>query len=519
MELDIVKALSKPSAYPHKVREVRLIQTHISWIFLTGKYVYKVKKPVNFGFLDFTTLKKRKFYCEEEVRVNKLLAPAVYLGVVPITLNRGELRVGGRGRVVEYAVKMLQLPQELIMSKMLESGRVNVKDIEKLAKIIAQFHKKAKTTPKINHYGLPKTIAFNWNENFAQTEEYINETISREEWEEVKKRVEDFMKNNSNLFKKRVRQGKVKECHGDLHSGNIFLLRDSPVVFDAIEFNPRFRCSDVVSDVAFLTMDLEFHGHKKLAKRFVEVYKYHSKDEELSRLLSFYKCYRAYVRGKVTGFRLRELGLTKSEKEKIRKIAHSYFQLALKYARELTQFSPPMLIVIMGLPGTGKSTVARALGKRLGMKVLSTDIIRKRLASIPVYEHSYSAFGEGIYRASMSERTYSTLLHKAEKILERNKSCILDGTFSKVKYRKKARELAKKKGAKFLPVLCTCSEEVVRRRLVERKRAGKDVSDATLEIYMKMKENFDEVRGHCLILNTSKPIEDVVEDFLSSTAY
>jgi aminoglycoside phosphotransferase family enzyme len=329
----IVDALMKTEAYDEDAGSIELVQTHISFVFLTGNFVYKVKKAVNLGFLDFTTLEKRRFFCEKELKLNRRLCRDMYLEVVPI--NKADvIKIKGEGKTVEYAVKMKRMPQEKIMSKLLEENKLDEKLFDRLAKIIAEFHSKAETSKRISGFGSLDVIETNWRENFEQTDQYVGKTIPPEDFKLIRERVEDFMEKNVVLFEKRMAEGYVKDCHGDIHSGNIFVT-NGIYIFDAIEFNERFRYSDVVADMAFLAMDLDFRGRRDLSDFFTEKYMKYSGDQELTKLLPFYKCYRAFVRGKVVGFKLKDPNVCSEEKSIAEKEAKLYFELAASYAKTL----------------------------------------------------------------------------------------------------------------------------------------------------------------------------------------
>jgi len=323
----------KPEAYEEDTGKIELKQTHISFVFLTRNFVYKIKKAVNFGFLDFSTLEKRRLFCKKEVKLNRRLCGDMYLEVVPITKSDA-IKVGGEGEAVEYAVKMKRIPEEKIMTRLLEEGKVDKKLVDKMAKIIAEFHQKAGTGKRIGEFGSLPMIETNWRENFEQSKEFVGETITPESYSLIHEKVDGFMKRNATFFAKRVAENRVRECHGDIHSGNIFVA-DRIYIFDAIEFNERFRYCDVASDVAFLAMDLDFKDRKDLSKFFVERYVKYSGDSELEKILGFYKCYRAYVRGKVVSFRLNDPNVDKKEKAAAKKEAAAYFELATNYARHL----------------------------------------------------------------------------------------------------------------------------------------------------------------------------------------
>ncbi len=323
----------KPEAYDEEPGQIELTQTHISFVFLTKNFAYKVKKAVDLGFLDFTTLEKRRFFCEKELELNRRLCEDMYLEVVPI--NKSEIiKIKGAGETVEYAVKMRKMLQERMMSQLLEKKRVDNRLVDRIAKIIADFHSKTETNSRISEFGSLKIIETNWKENFEQTREFICKTIPINNFRLIRERIDNFMKGRASFFEKRVAEGRVRDCHGDIHSGNIFVA-DRIYVFDAIEFNERFRYSDIASDVAFLAMDLDFKERWDLSDFFVGRYVRYSGDQELMKLLPFYKCYRAYVRGKVASFKLKDPGVDFDGKMIAIKEAKAYFKLACTYAMAL----------------------------------------------------------------------------------------------------------------------------------------------------------------------------------------
>lgn len=329
----LVEAMLKPETYPEVTGKIELIQTHISFVFLTEKYVYKVKKPVNFGFLDFSTLEKRRLNCEKELLLNRRLCPDIYLEVV--TLNKSSsIKINGSGETVEYALKMRCLPQDHLMTRLLQEGKVGKKTINSIAKIVAKFHSEAQTNVEISEFGALKIVKTNWDENFTQTTKFINQTLPKADFIFIQSKINDFLSKNENLFESRIASKCIRDCHGDLHSGNIFVT-DRICIFDAIEFNDRFRYSDVASDVAFLAMDLDYQTRGDLADYFVKQYVVYSEDTQLKQLLPFYKCYRAYVRGKVISFRLDDPHIDSQEKVAAVKEAQAYFRLAAEYAKKL----------------------------------------------------------------------------------------------------------------------------------------------------------------------------------------
>ena len=333
----VVEALLKPEAYEEFPGQIELMQTHISFVFLTENFVYKVKKAVDLGFLDFTTLEKRHYFCEKELEINRTLCENMYLEVVPINKSKA-IKIKGEGEIIEYAVKMKRISESRMMNKLLAENKVDAKCIEQIAEIIAEFHSKAESRPKENSNFLPTIdpiIEANWKENFDQTKEFVNKTISIKQYKFICKQIENFIKQHFDIFQKRMLEGKVKYCHGDIHSGNIFIA-DRIYIFDAIEFNDRIRFSDVAADVGFLAMDLDFKKRFDLSQVFIDKYIESSGDKDLLRLLSFYKCYRAYVRGKVISFKLRDPNISDSEKSEAMKEANAYFSLATTYAKTLS---------------------------------------------------------------------------------------------------------------------------------------------------------------------------------------
>ncbi|MCK4555834.1 MAG: phosphotransferase, partial [Candidatus Aenigmarchaeota archaeon] len=322
----------KPEAYPDNVKEIRHIQTYISHVFLTGKFAYKVKKPVDYGYLDFTTLEKRKKFCERELELNRLLSPKMYLGVVAITDDNGEITVDGNGKAIEYAVKMLELPQDKMMSELLSKNLVTKEHMGQIAKIVAGFHEKAEVSVFEKKYGYIESLEFNWKENFEQTLSARGTMVDAGGFDLIKENIEKFMQEKKELFKKRINDEKIRRCHGDMHAANIFLDENEVFIFDCIEFNERFVQYDVIADVAFFSMDLDMRERHDLAEEFVRKYVELSGDNELLQLLDFYKCYYAYVRFKIKMFTSLDEKISGEERKTAQDDAKKYFELAKSYA-------------------------------------------------------------------------------------------------------------------------------------------------------------------------------------------
>jgi hypothetical protein len=326
------KALLNAGIYPDLPKEVKFIETHISLLFLTGNHVYKVKKPVDFGFLDFTTLEKRRYFCEQEVRLNRRLSPDIYLGVIKITRDQDRILMDGKGETVEYAVKMEQIPEELLMDKLLKKNRVDKKMIEAVSEKLVHFYSVAETSDHIKSFAKPERVKQDTDENFAQTQKYIDVVVSKNVYSEIQSRTNEFFKKKENIFHQRINADRIRDCHGDLRLEHIFFGKEISI-FDCIEFNERFRYTDVAADIAFLAMDLDYHEREDLAEHLIQTYIEKSGDQELLSMLDFYKCYRAYVRGKVESFRLDDPNIPEVEKKEALKRAQKYFGLSHRYAQ------------------------------------------------------------------------------------------------------------------------------------------------------------------------------------------
>jgi aminoglycoside phosphotransferase family enzyme/predicted kinase len=506
---ELVQVLLDPKTYPEIPGSVQLMQTQMSFVFIAGDYVYKVKKPVNLGYLDYTTLEKRRYFCQREVELNRRLCPDAYLGVVPIVKARGKINLGGRGKVVEYAVKMRYLPQDRMMNVLLASNQVSVEMVTRVAQRLAEFHREAETNATISAFGDIGAIKVNTEENFDQTEKSIGRAISQGKYDRIKNYTRRFIEDNASLFRQRVAGGRIRDCHGDLHAAHI-CFTDSICIYDCIEFNDRFRYGDVASEIAFLAMDLDHYGRADLSHSFVNAYTGFSRDRELLKLLNFYKCYRAYVRGKVESFKLDDPYI--SEREQAQEVARSYFDLASFYTR-----AKPALFITVGLVGTGKTAIAQALAKRLGLVAISSDVTRKQLAGIPLTEHRFEDFSGGIYSAEFSRRTYDTMLTQAKDVLRDGGSVILDASFIKSAERRKAKTLAQETGADFFVLECILDEALIKQRLAERLQAS-TVSDGRVEILEPQKSQFEPITDvpetNHVIIDAAKPIEANIRQIL-----
>lgn len=327
----LIEDLLNPASLPDETDDVSLVQTHISLVFIADKFVYKIKKPVNFGFLDFLTLDKRAYYCEREVELNRRLAKEIYLSVLPVAFDGERHRMGGReGEVVEYAVKMRRIPEERLMKSVFERGELNTGHLSRIAGVLARFHSTALRNPEIDRFGEPGAFRVNTDENFEQVEKYIGITIEKEDFQKIRTWTDGFYSSQRDLFMERVRGGKIRDCHGDLHMEHVCLTETLPII-DCIEFNDRFRYGDTLADIAFLLMDLEYHGGQGFSRNLWDEYKGLTGEVNVENLLAFYKVYRAFVRGKVNSFQVDDISIAPDKKKEAVERAGKYFELASSY--------------------------------------------------------------------------------------------------------------------------------------------------------------------------------------------
>ena len=418
----LIEDLSSPAAYPHKADDLEVHHTHISVVFLAGEYAYKVKKPLDLGFLDFTSLDLRLHYCREEIRLNRRLAAQVYLDVVPITVGSSGLVLEGDGEPVEYAVKMRRLPEGATLRERLARDGLDPSVLKDLASRIADFHREADSNEEIARYGRWDVVAENARENLSQSQDQVGRTVSEPVFERLGASLETRLEQIRPLVEDRAERKIPCDTHGDLHLDHVYLFPDRPppddlVVVDCIEFSERFRFADPVSDPAFLAMDLIHHGRPDLAQDFSDTYLQASGDDEGRELFPFYRSYRAAVRGKVEGIASAEEEVPEEERKSSEEASRRHWLLALSELEEAG--ARPGLVLVSGLPGTGKSTLARGLARTAKLHLLSSDRVRKGLAGLEPDAEASAAFGEGIYTQEWTERTYGSCLQEVRERLFR----------------------------------------------------------------------------------------------------
>lgn len=506
-----IRSMLRAEMYPHAPAAVELVQTHISYVLLAGTDVYKVKKPVRFSFLDFSTLERRHHFCREEVRLNRRLAPDVYHGVVAICPDGDTFRFAPEADAdaVEYAVHMRRLPAERMLDSLLDRGSVTVTMIDAVARRLADFHRAADAGPDVSANGDPAAILAVLQDNYANARPFRELTIPPADDDAIQAFALGFLRRHEPLFRQRQAQHHIRECHGDLHTEHV-CFDPEPVIFDCIEFSRQFRYCDTASEIAFLAMDLDYHDQPDLARHLVSSYAAYAGDSDLPRLVPFYQCYRAYVRGKVDSLKSAEEEVETGEREQARLSALRHFALAYRYTWAYSRG----LVVIAGLSGTGKSAVATALRVRTGFAHVNSDVVRKQLAGVAADTHLPTAYAAGLYTPAHSARTYEAMLAAARDHLGAGAAVILDATFQRRADRDAARALAAACGVPFVLLECCCPDEQVQQRIAQRQRGGASPSDADWSVYLEQRRRYepiapDEAAGH-FRLDTAVPLRAVV---------
>lgn len=470
----ITQMLSK-DFYPHPVTEpIELIQTHISFVLLTGKYAYKVKKPMNFGFLDFSTLEKRHFFCQEELRLNRRLAPNLYLQVLGITGDRDRFEFS-EDNVTEYAIQMVQFPQENLLINVFERNELTLDQVRDIGKQLANFHAKAETSDRISSFGTATGLKAVADDNYACTDKYIGLAQTQTQLEQTRGYTDRCFIDNADLFSDRLAQGKIRECHGDLHLKNICLVDNEVQIFDCIEFNEPFRNTDVLYDAAFLVMDLQYRGRRDLANAFLNTYLELTNDYRGVLLLPLFCSMRAYIRAKVTSFLLDDPNIPEPVKETAKQEASDYYNLAYQY----TQPTTGKLYMMSGLSGSGKSTTARELAQKIEAIHLRSDAIRKHLAGIDLMQRG----DDTLYSPEMTKRTYDRLLNLGISLASKGFQVILDAKYDRQSLRAEVIAQANSHQIPLEIIHCTADPETLKQRLSDRTTANTDIADATPEIF------------------------------------
>lgn len=511
MSHELIQNLLQAERYPHPCHHMELIETHISWIILTGDYAYKIKKPVNLGFLDFTSLAKRKQYCEAELSLNARSAPDIYIGLVAIrgAASSPEICDDSAGPALEYAIKMHQFQQTDLFSERCQRGTLTAEHINQLATKVADFHQQVAVAPPNATYGLPEQIILPMRQNFTQIRALLSSELAslpaawRMQLEQVEAWTETSFQRLQPLLVERHEQGYVRECHGDLHLGNITLFHDQVTLFDCIEFNHEFRWIDVISDLAFLMMDLSDHAQHSFAHRLLNNYLEITGDYAGLRLLGFYTAYRAVVRAKIALFTLQGMTHQAPQREHLFQQYQRYMELA-----ESCSALPNRLVLTMhGLSGTGKSTVAMRLVDRLGMVRIRSDVERKRLMHVDAHSHPEGALADQLYSDDLTFQTYEKLAELTGYVLDAGLSVIVDATNLKHWQRAHLQQVADHRGVPLCIAYCQASMSVIKEWIQKRRREEEDVSDAHLGIVDSQIAHRDPLtrdeRKQCFIIHSN----------------
>ncbi|MBE9181291.1 AAA family ATPase [Oculatella sp. LEGE 06141] len=498
----LIQQMMQPEFYPHPVQTpIPLIQTHVSYVFLTGDYAYKVKKAVNFGFLDYSTLEKRQHFCEEELRLNQRGAPALYLDVLPVT-QQGEQFGLGDGEPVEYVVRMRQFPQETLLTSMFDRGELTEDLLQDLAKAIAAFHLNATTNDYIRTFGEVPSIRHDFDENYEQTAQYIGGPQTQQQFDETQAYTDRFFAEQETLFAERRQNNWIRECHGDLHLRNICYWENQLLLFDCIEFNEPFRFVDVIFDIAYIVMDLEARHRPDLSALFLNTYVEQTGDWDGLQVLPIYVSRQTYVRAKVISFLLNDPAVPEAEKQKAAESAALYYRLAWNYS----QPRQGRLFLMCGLSGSGKSTTARLLANVTGAVHIRSDAVRKHLGGIPLHQRG----DDDLYTADMSQKTYERLLDLGIKLTKQGYTVILDAKYDRQPLRQAAIAQAVAEQIPLTIYHCNAPLEMLRDRLQQRQG---DIADATADLlsHQSVDPFSPQEQAYVTIVNTAQEVGAIQE--------
>jgi uncharacterized protein len=502
--LALIQSLEVSADFDHPVSQFDIVETHISYILLTGPYAYKFKKPVDPGFLDFSTLNRRKRYCEEELRLNRRHAEELYLEVITITGDEQSPMINGKGPVLEYAVKIVQFDRNLELDKLIVKEGLTPALIDKLATTIAAFHDEAEVTDEKNDAG---SLEYVWHpvaENFSQIKTRLQDDHAySERLASLARLSEAELEKLKHAIDVRKTQGFIRECHGDMHLGNIVLINNEPVIFDCIEFSEELRWIDVLNDIAFLIMDLDEHGCSELSHRLLNAYLEHTRDYAGLSVLRFYLVYRAMVRAKVACIRLGQ----EHHDEQTRSDYRRYIDMACIYMEQ----QRPVLFMTYGVSGSGKTTVSQLLLERWGAIRIRSDLERISLHGLADDEKSGSPIGGGLYSPENTQRTYNRLSGLSVDLLNAGYSVIVDATFLQASYRRDFIELGYACNVPFVILHCRASEDQLKKRIQLRHAKGDDASEANLQVLEHQLETLeplnDDENKFCVIIDTDQELD------------
>jgi aminoglycoside phosphotransferase family enzyme/predicted kinase len=502
----LINNLQNSTLYNYPITRFQVIETHISWVILTGQYAYKIKKPVDFQFLNYSTLEKREYYCRKELSLNKIMAPEIYQEVVGITGSEESPRLNGDGPVIEYALKMIEFPQQALFDYLLINREIHPNFIDELGKKIAHFHKQASSADKDSRFGTPEQVFAPIKQNFDQIRPLLKNKADLDQLSTLEQVATQHYQILKSLLQRRKDQGFIRECHGDLHLKNIVLLHQKPVIFDCIEFNEDFRWTDTIADVGFLAMDFHDNQRPDYAYRFVNTYMAYSGDYSGLPLLNFYMAYRAMVRAKVSLFRLTQTGLSEDEI----KATHDKYRSCTNLIEHINQPKKQAIIITHGLVGSGKSTWAKRIVDHYGAIQIRADIERKRIYGLDPENTSHSPLNSHLYSNEANEKTTARMEELVREVLQAGYPVIVDATFIKKKQRDQVRQLASELDVPFAIIECQAPMDSLMSHITNRKEKKSDPSEASLEVLAWQETAIEhltpEEQQYCITVEVTKSV-------------
>ena len=512
---DHIRALLVSSAYPHGPDKVELIQTHISYVLLAGDEVYKLKKPVNFGFLDFSSLEKRKIACQSEVRLNRRACEEIYLGVEPVVRGDTGFRIGGQGDVVDYAVHMKRLPTNRTMDALIDADAVTLDMIDRLTGRLVSLHAQSADEPGLGDVGGFEALRENWRKNLDLLEPFVGKTLSRRRWARIGAYAARLLRREESVLRRRELDGRVRDCHGDLRSDAICIdesFEGGICLFDCIEFDNRLRISDVGLEIGFLAMDLDFRARPDLADLLVGLYAAATNDQELPRLVTFFKCYRACIRGLVESLTSERAEIDARQRAAARRRAREYFKLAERYSHTPAATG---VVLMMGLSGSGKSVLAGCVAARFGVSLLATDLVRQQLFGARLPGVGRDGIGTGRYTAEERDSVYRVLFGQVKTCLAEGRGAVVDGTYIRREQRAPVWDFVSLQKRPLLLVECRAPEAAIEERQGLRRSREWAVSEGRWEVYKAQRavyEGPDEVpNAQRIVVDTTLPLADQIE--------
>lgn len=524
----LIQQMFQPGFYPHPVIEpIKLVQTHISYVLLTGDYTYKVKKPVNFGFLDFSTLEQRQHFCQEELRLNRRLSPELYLAVLAIaaTGDPAQYQLGSdkdaldpAGEVIEYAVQMRQFDQDNLFTHLFEHGALTPDHMQTLGKLVASFHNSAETGEAIRRFGSVEAVREVAEDNYTTSQPYIGRAQTQSQLDQTRAFSEQFFAKHSDWFHQRQIEDKIRDCHGDLHLGNVCFYQDQIRIFDCVEFNQEFRNIDGIYDAAFMVMDLEFQGRSDLANVFLNAYLEQTGDYWGVVMLPLYLSMRAYIRAKVNSLALDDQSISEPDKQQAQERAAAYYRMAWSY----TQTKQGQIVLMSGLSGSGKTTVARQVAEGLAAIHIRSDAVRKHLVGVPLEQRGDQAgeYGSGIYTPELTQQTYEQLLRLGIFLANQGLSVVLDAKYDRQTFRQAAIAQARVHQIPLQICYCTAPLEVLQERLQTRTGDIADATAALLNDQQKAREPFtDTEQTYVQTINTDQNLTAQLAEMINPSKH